>query len=678
MYLPVIFSDDDPDLGHPLVAFNTDGREFDSSDLTGAVKTTANKKGKPKGDFEDAIEFLKAPVEGITMKIAKNMLDAVDPDLPYMEWLNVCLALRHQFYSKQENNGFELFDEWSSTGSKYAGTQDTKAKWDSCKPHAASRYPVTIRSLMQRAEEDGWDSSSAVQDAIDRALDFVAGCKTPREILSKGLKEIARVPLISPAEDDLLLNATHQSLKEMSYKVSLPALRQELKKVRAVLKFKAKDGKMPSWAKGLVYVTSINSFFRPQTRESFTPESLDNAYSRHLMGEAEEATRSDVRPRDLLLNQIKVPVVYDFAYNPAEPNETIVTRDKQKLVNSYIRSYPDPNYKMKDEAGKLILEHTKNIIAEKEYARTFIDWLAFLVQHPGQKIRWSPLIQGGHGCGKSFFDNLMRAVLGAGNVNSVDASVLVNSAFNEWAEGSQLVVFEEIRLSGHNRLEVMDRLKPIIANSNVSINQKYRNIRVVPNVTNYMALTNYHDAAVVSDEDRRWFFVKCKTQTKAQVQALSRLKDGDYFKELFKLTEGKLAAAARAFFEEWEISDDFDPEGHAPRTTYFYELVANSTPQDVQLVADLIANKEHKKIGQAIIGVKHLQDMLDLEGETLHNSRVNLVLTQLGYKKVARINDGETRQTWYINHRIPMDEARGLVTDLIEGDMTQDDIMAVY
>ena len=675
MYLPILFADDDADLSHPLINFNIKGRKFDSDDIDPEAhrpeRSRKKRKGKA-GEFDDAIEFLKAPVETIGLKVAKEMLEKLDADMPYMDWLKVCLALRHQFYGKDEEAGFELFDAWSAGGSKYGGEKDTRAKWESCTPHAPSRYPVTIRTVMQMAEEAGWNSSKAVQDAIDECLDFINGIKTPRGILSEGLKKIALVPLLSPAEDDMLLNATHQCLKYMSYKVSIPALRAELKKVRKVMTFDRKDGKMPSWAKGLVYATSTNQFFRPQTGEKLAPDPLDNAYSRNLLPDGDEsATRPDVRPRDFLLNVIKIPVVYDYAYDPGAPNDTIITRDKKRYVNTYIRSYPDPDYKRMDQAGELILEHTANLFREPEYQRIFLDWCAFQVQFPGSKIRWAPLIQGGHGCGKSFYHSLMQAVLGKGNAAEVSSKQLVESQFNEWAEGNQLVTFDEIRLSGHNRHEVMDRLKPLISNTEAPINEKFRNVREVPNVTNYMALTNHHDAAILSEEDRRWFVLKCSPQTKKQVIELTNKKGGFYFDELFKLTEKPMSAAARAWFEEYEISEDFDPNGHAPRTIYFKEMLASCQSGEEEFILDYVNNSRHQRIGPMAVCLKTLTAMLDLEDLNTNPRRIAAILSSMNFRKAGRyLHDGE-RSTWYISASVLSEDSNEVVQAISSGELTQ-------
>ena len=276
MFLPSMFRDDDPDENHPLVHFNIEGTAFTEKDVKEGLKNIHSLPSKKKGNSDDdelvsVIEFLRAPVEGITTDIARQALEHIDPDVEYYKWFKVCLALRHQFYGKEEDEGYRLFDEWSSKGEKYVGPEETRAKWESCDPHARSREPVTVRSLLRDAHDAGWDSKDVIQDCADRTSDFISGCKSARELLTEGIKRVATTPLLTPGEDDALLHKIGTKLKELEHKVTLSTLKSELKKMRAKLTFeKAKKDVNPPWTKGIIYVTHLNQFCRHTTGETWT------------------------------------------------------------------------------------------------------------------------------------------------------------------------------------------------------------------------------------------------------------------------------------------------------------------------------------------------------------------------------------------------------------------------
>lgn len=91
-------------------------------------------------------------------------LDALDPDMGYDDWVATGMALHHE----TDGDGFDLWDEWSSRGSKYAGRETTRAKWESFRRHEGAL--TTARTLVKMAREAG----VAVGGPVASAEDFEA------------------------------------------------------------------------------------------------------------------------------------------------------------------------------------------------------------------------------------------------------------------------------------------------------------------------------------------------------------------------------------------------------------------------------------------------------------------------------------------------------------------------
>lgn len=66
------------------------------------------------------------PGEG-DIEAARVVLAEFDPDVSYPEWFEIGAALHHEFDGGAE--GLELWDEWSSEGSKYNGIEDLEKHW---------------------------------------------------------------------------------------------------------------------------------------------------------------------------------------------------------------------------------------------------------------------------------------------------------------------------------------------------------------------------------------------------------------------------------------------------------------------------------------------------------------------------------------------------------------------
>lgn len=94
----------------------------------------------------------------------RALLDEIDPDLQYQDWLKVLMAIHNETGGCQE--GRDLADEWSSHGQKYAGIKDIQIKWDSFK--RGSGRPVSIGTLIKMVSVAGKDAFELMDSADDQ------------------------------------------------------------------------------------------------------------------------------------------------------------------------------------------------------------------------------------------------------------------------------------------------------------------------------------------------------------------------------------------------------------------------------------------------------------------------------------------------------------------------------
>lgn len=101
-------------------------------------------------------------------------------------------------------------------------------------------------------------------------------------------------------------------------------------------------------------------------------------------------------------------------------------------------------------------------------------------------------------------------------------------------------MFEEVKFHGHNRYDVVNKLKPYIANNRVEKHGKGKDPGNILNVTNYLMLTNHEDAIPIEEGDRR-YFVRCSRrsaswmQLDAALQADYLITVAEHFEEVFSL-----------------------------------------------------------------------------------------------------------------------------------------------
>lgn len=648
MYLPTIFRGDDPVADHPLIVAVPEGAAVTTASVVGVAPSGNTPSVQPDADAS-ALEYLRPTVEGITLEDVASALEHLDPDCSYADWIATAAAMRHQF-PQEADNGFAVFDSWSAKGQKYTTTEDTRTKWDSFKPHARMRAPRTIRSVLRAAAESGWDQAGAVgQRCYAQTYDWLrADARTAPELLQQGIARIAGTPLITALQKGSLLSALHAGLGSRQVKIPRAELKGNLAKLERTLTAQATptatpDNELPRWARGLCYVATQNEFFQRHTGRTFKPEVVDNYFGVQLMGKSDEDSGAPpVRPRDYLLNVLKCPRVDDYIYSPANGSDAFVVLGHKRAVNTYIPTHPAPDPEYAEEAGAVWMEHMRRLIAEPEYQRTLVDFMAFHVQQPGVKVRWAVLLQGAMGCGKTVISEAMRAVLGAEHVKSIGSELLF-TGFNGWASGVQICAIEEIRVVGHNRYEVMNSLKPCISNDFISINEKQIKAYQTPNVTNYLLFTNHFDSIAVSDNDRRYFVLNSPIQLKEQVAAMGTA----YFDRLWSVVRTQ-GGALRSWLEQWHISDDFNPDGHAPATKYLKELAGAAASPLAAAIDELLTDGLHPLVKGDLVSTNVLKQSLQVRPSLQWSDQsVCAVLREHGMVNAGRVRvDGERHGVW--------------------------------
>lgn len=93
-----------------------------------------------------------SPMERSPARI-RSALNALDPDLPYQEWLRVGMALHSV-------DAFDAWREWSARGSKWCGDAELASKWASF-----GDGNVGLQTLFYLARQTGW-----CPDEVDRPL----------------------------------------------------------------------------------------------------------------------------------------------------------------------------------------------------------------------------------------------------------------------------------------------------------------------------------------------------------------------------------------------------------------------------------------------------------------------------------------------------------------------------
>jgi hypothetical protein len=89
----------------------------------------------------------------------REAVSMLDPDMSRGDWLKIGLAIHHQTEGSEE--GLEVFESWSRTGSKYEPGEPEKIWRDAGRKR--SGLPVTAATIIKLACEKGWTVPAALR-----------------------------------------------------------------------------------------------------------------------------------------------------------------------------------------------------------------------------------------------------------------------------------------------------------------------------------------------------------------------------------------------------------------------------------------------------------------------------------------------------------------------------------
>lgn len=445
--------------------------------------------------------------------------------------------------------------------------------------------PATAEEALQwLAERLGIDRST-VQPVEDSPL---AMWRTRIE----DAEDVARLSRITDAiRRSRALSDVDRELLAQTYRARMTALtstRLPIALARQQVRGKAPEVEESdtSWCDGWYYVHHTDRFYHHRHGRWVTLQGFNSRYGRMIEPDVDGRRSSAAR---VALDEVCIPVADVGMYAP-HLGERFTVGGRDCVNTFWPGSVPEADAHISAEGMAAITTvdtHLRHICGHRDAVyRALVDWLAYTVQHPGRKIRHAILLKGVEGDGKTVLLDLLAACIGEANVRTV-SPVVVTSQFNGYAEGAMVVGLEELRMVGHNRYDAANALKPLITNNTVDIHKKGQDSYNALNVSNYLAFTNYGDAVPISETDRRWCVIFTPWHDAAGMsEALGGQNLNSYFKQLHAALQH--GGALRRWLLDHPVSEQFDPNGHAPDTPEKGSMRSADVDDVEQLVADRI------------------------------------------------------------------------------------------
>lgn len=585
------------------------------------------------------------PTLGWTLAEARDILFACDPAAPRELWLHALMALHHEFSGSPD--ALNLADEWSAQAPNYAGRADVEGRWRSFGRNSQST--LTGKWLKKWRDECVARRKYA---AVDAWKSQIKDCRDEFELRERLCPRMRRDATLDDLAREALAQATFEQLKQLGSKYPVGQCR----KLVAPVESRHADGcDLPAWLTGWVYVTDSDKFYRHDSEEWLTAQAFNMRFATVVPeGQAAAAFAAS----------IGIPTVTRGVYLPwAGPTFEL---HGVSCVNTFRPStMPIPPAELGPggrRAAALLTQHIEMLCGGRQaVSRMLLAWMAHNVQHPGVKIRWAPLIKGIPGDGKTLIGNAMGMALGLPNVKQISPKVL-GTDFSDWAHGACVGVLEEMKLTGHNRHDIFNALKPNVTNDVIPIHPKGKAEYNVQNTMNYIGFTNHGDALPLDDTDRRWMIVFTPFNTKAELATETRKlgysEPAAYFDELFEAIASN-PGELRRWLLDMPLADNFRPNGNAPHTDEKAHMVSMSASAEETLVRELIEDGA-RGVSADVLSSKALVEaayVLDPQAaDGLKTNTLNRLLQRLGWRLVARVKwRGEPHRVWVRSAQVPDD-----------------------
>lgn len=496
---------------------------------------------------------------------------------------------------------------------------------------AVYREPERVGTLAAIAGEPG---TVDYYQLVDEAIATINNSGTFKELMESVVPTLPGKQF-PPAHAQRVVQALSKRLELFDAKLPIASVRQLVSP--PVVAGGVTSDQPPVWFAPFCYVRRSETFYNVATGVHFTADNFRMEFQRY-MPLRPNGTRED--PVQFARERWNIVTVDDTMYRP--DCDTYFDWSGKQYANEYLPSSLPAPAAASEEAARCIQAFQNHLYLlcnyRDELYLKLLMWLAYNAQHPGRKIRWSPIIKGVPGDGKSIVSDLMRAVLGMRNVKMTSISSLSNSGgFTDWAAGAAVNFIEEIHLTGKERHKLFNAMKTYIADNFIDLNRKGRAASVEPlfNVTNHWANTNYGDALPIDDGDRRWCVVFTPYNTIHEAVVAKGLASVDQLVTHFKTLGASMRNEAGAW-RAWMISIDtssFDPDGRAPETSEKLSMKLMSQDMLDQAVIDVL---ESGGIGitKDVFCSKAVMGMVEVKlGEKPATKSWNTLLTRLGYQQ---------------------------------------------
>ncbi len=345
---------------------------------------------------------------------------------------------------------------------------------------------------------------------------------------------------------------------------------------------------------------------------------------------------------------IKFPKAHGVCFRPEQTPGAITMEEDRTVINMYkpieTRRIPGDPTPFTDLIRKMIpIDRDREIL---------LTYMAALVQNPGVKFQWWPVLQGTEGNGKSAIIRCLAHAVGQRytHIPNVDDMARNGAKFNSWVVGKLFIGIEEIYVN--DRRDFLEAFKATVTNDRIQIEGKGQDQVMGDNRVNGVMCTNHKDGVPISTDQRRYSVLYTAQQCKEDKERDGM--GGAYFPDLYDwfAGRGKYAqyganygyAIVNEYLRNYVLCEEFNPARNcqeAPRTSSTDEAITLSLGTVEQEIMEAIASGQPGFNGSWVSSLA-LDKLLEESriGHRLPRAKRRELMRGLGYDWHPGLNNG--------------------------------------
>ena len=203
-----------------------------------------------------------------------------------------------------------------------------------------------------------------------------------------------------------------------------------------------------------------------------------------------------IKASDILINNMSKFVIRGVQFfSNSEHVLSMFHGFKYKVIESVDTSLIQPFLDLVHE----VISNNDDVI--NEY---ILNWISYIVQHPGTKTGTALVLKGLQGIGKGTFTNILSELLAGYSAKNITDISELTGTFNSVIEGRMLIILNELKNCGDDRMSNFNALKSIITDDTIRINEKLQPRRTAQNLANFIFVSNNAFPVKIETGDRRY------------------------------------------------------------------------------------------------------------------------------------------------------------------------------